>query len=103
MVRSAPELFRQLLPLESVLTSIRVCCPDQIAAETGRPHEEDRNSASGFMGSETTSESSADLSDTNSTPDREWSSMLRRERTHMRGFLWEFVRLLLEREVREQD
>ncbi|CAM9566448.1 unnamed protein product, partial [Ectocarpus sp. 13 AM-2016] len=103
MVRGAPELFRQLLPLESVLTSIRVCCPDQIAAETGRPHEEDRNSASGFMGSETTSESSADLSDTNSTTDREWSSMLRRERTHMRGFLWEFVRLLLEREVREQD
>ncbi|CAM9496985.1 unnamed protein product, partial [Ectocarpus fasciculatus] len=103
MVRGAPELFRQLLPLESVLTSIRVCCPDQIAAETGRPHEEDRNSVSGFMASETTSESSADFSDTNSTTDREWSSMARRERTHMRGFLWEFVRLLLEREVRQQD
>lgn len=100
MVRGAPELFRQLLPLESLLTSMRVCCPDQIAAE---PHEEDRNIVSGFMGSETTSESSADFSDSNSTTDREWSSMVRRERTHMRGFLWEFVRLLLEREVRQQD
>eukprot|EP00752_Nemacystus_decipiens_P002115 g2019.t1 len=102
VARDEPELCRQSLPLERVLVSVRVCCPDQIPGEAGQSLGGERTGVSGFMSSETTSESSADLSGTTST-DADWTIMARRERLHMRGFLWELVRLLLGREVGKQD
>lgn len=102
VVRDGPELCRQSFPLELVLASVRVCCPDRIPGEAGKPLDDEGAGISGFMSSETTSESSADVSETSSA-DQNWTSMARRERLHMRGFLWELVRLLLGREVSKQD
>lgn len=102
VVRDGSQLFRQSLPLELVLVSVRVCCPDQIPGEADQSLDGEGTGVSGFMSSETTSESSADLSETSST-DQDWTRMARRERLHMRGFLWELVRLLLAREVNKQD
>ena len=102
VVRDGSELCRQSLPLELVLVSVRVCCPDRLPGEAGQTLDGEGIGASGFMSSETTSESSADLSETTST-DQNWTSMARKERLHMRGFLWELVRLLLDREVNKQD
>lgn len=102
VVRDDSELCRQSLPLELVLDSVRVCCPDQIPGEAGQSLDGEGTGVSGFMSSETTSESSAALSE-RSSPDEHWTSMARRERLHMRGFLWELVRLLFDREVNKQD
>lgn len=102
VVRDGSELCRQSLPLELVLASVRVCCPDQMPGEAGQSPNGEETVVAGFMSSETTSESSADLSETSST-EQDWTSMARRERLHMRGFLWELVRLLLDREVNKQD
>lgn len=103
MVRGAPELLHQVLPLDTILASVQICCPDQIPRESGQVLEEDGDSASGFMDSETASESSADVFEARTSTNQDWSSMSRRERLHMRGFLWELLRVLLEREVRQED
>lgn len=102
VVRDGPELCRQSLPLELVLASVRACCPDQSPGEASQPLDGEGTGISGFMSSETTSESSADVSETTSSTDQDWTSMARRERLHMRGFLWELVRLLLGQEVSKQ-
>ncbi len=102
VVRDAPELFRQSLPLQLVLDSVRVCYPDESSADAGRPTDEETG-ISGLISSDTTSESSADESETIYSTDNSWTSLARKERLHMRGFLWEIVRLLLGRTVSEQD
>lgn len=103
MIRDAPELFKQALPLQPVLASIRVCCPDQKSVEAGQLLEDERDVISGLLNSETTSESSADVSEMTSSTDQDWTRMAPREISHMRGFLWELVRLLLGRGVSKQD
>lgn len=103
VVRDAPELFRQSLPLQLVLDSVRVCYPDQSSAEASRPMADEETGISGLISSDTTSESSADESETIFSTDNGWTSMAQRELLHMRGFLWELVRLLLGRTVSEQD
>lgn len=103
MVRDAPELFRQSLPLQPILASISVCFSRQDSAETGQPLEDERDGIAGLMHSETTSESSADVSETTSSTGQDWTRMVRREISHMRGFLWELVRLLLGQGVSKRD
>ncbi|CAM9130173.1 unnamed protein product, partial [Hapterophycus canaliculatus] len=103
MVRSAPDMLQQVLPLDTILASVRVCCPDKIPLESDQTLEDNGHDAPGFMDSETASESSADMYERTSSMDQDWRSMSRRERLHMRGYLWEVLRVLLEREVRQQD
>lgn len=87
IVREIPELFRRLVSVEKTLTSIRICCPDRTHADDGQ-----------VLGtkSETPGPSSPKRPVTTSLEDR-------RERLHMRGFLWEVVRQLVKEEMSQED
>ena len=97
MVRDAPERFRQTLPLETVLASIRICCPDEVSEASQAPED------AGVGTSRASIYADSEREETTSSAERDWTSMSWRERLHLRDFLWRVVRLLLEKEVGPQD
>lgn len=100
MVRDAPERFRQTIPLETVLASIRICCPDEVAEASQAPEAPED---AGVDTSRASIYADSEREETTSSAERDWTSMSWRERLHLRDFLWRVVRLLLEKEVGPQD
>lgn len=94
MVRDAPEQCRQFIPVETVLASIRICCPGQVSDASEAPQD---------AGTGTSRDAESEIKETTSSAEQDWTSMSWRERLHLRDFLWRVVRLLLEKEVRPQD
>lgn len=97
MVRDAPERFRQTIPLETILASIRICCPDKVSEANQAPED------AGAGTSRASIHPDSEMEETTSSAERDWTSMSWRERLHLRDFLWRVVRLLLEKEVGPQD
>lgn len=101
MVRNAPENFRRIISVEGILESIRSCCPDDLYR--GQELEAEKANTGGAFDVESMSESSYDDPGATLSAERVWTTLASRERLHMRGFLWEIVRLLLKRQVSQQD
>ena len=97
MVRDAPERFRQTIPLETVLASIRICCPHEVSGASQAPEDAGAGTSREFIYAD------SEMEETTSSAERDWTSMSWRERLHLRDFLWRVVRLLLETEVGPQD
>ena len=89
--REIPGLLGQVASVEGTLSNIRICCPDDLVDDSERTFDEGGGSAS----------ESANAKRGSPVAKRPviMSSLNRRERLHMRGYLWQMVRLLLEREV----
>lgn len=107
LVRATPERCRPMVSVGEVLTNIRDCCPHRIGRRTSNmpvgagSGARSVRRACGVHGDESAREVSPARSDL--TVSRDWNSMSRKERLHMRSFLWEVVRLLLGAGVSPQD
>lgn len=93
MVQKSPERFRQIVPVETILTSIRACCLDQISGDTSQTLVNGVVDALGIGNG--TIKSCEENSEAASSTHRDWTNMARKEKLHMRGLLWEVVQLLL--------
>lgn len=103
MIRESPDRLRGIVSVESVLASIRTCFPHFVSDEAGDGLDPTATPVMKNVECGDASACPSAMVEAELTAEREWTSMVWRERQHMRGFLWEMVRLLVGREVSQQD
>lgn len=94
--RGTPELFCKVVSVESILLSICICCPDEYVVDSERTLNK---SGGGVLGSGDFDPRAVPFTKRPTTT----SPLSKRDRLHMRGYLWQMVRLLLEREINQED
>lgn len=94
--RGTPELFCEVVSVESILSSICSCCPDEYAADSERTLD---RGGGDVLGSGDFEPRTVPFTKRSTTT----SPLSKKERLHMRGYLWQVVRLLLEREINQED
>lgn len=94
--RDTPELFCKVVSLESILLSICICCPDEYVVDSERTLDKGVGSVSGCGDFESRTVPFTKRPTTT-------SPLTKRERLHMRGYLWQVARLLLERGINQED
>lgn len=105
LVRNTPERCRPMVSVGAVLTSIRDCCPHRIARRSSKVLMGVGSGSAGRASGASDGQSASDMPPErlDMMESRDWNSMGRGERLHMRIFLWEVVRLLLGAGVSSQD
>lgn len=100
LVRYDPGHFRSFLPVEKILTSLSICYPDRIPGDG--PQTVNVGGRLDAMLDEDSDHEGANPAEAHQER-KAWTTMARRERQHMRGCLWEVIRLLLNEGTTQQD
>lgn len=100
LVRDGPGHFRSFLPMEKILTSISICYPDRIPGDG--PQAVNDGGRLNAISDEDSDHEGANPAEAH-LERKAWTTMARRERQHMRGCLWEVIRLLLNEGTTQQD
>lgn len=108
LVRDEPTYFRSMVSMEAILTNVKICCPHRVPDDDDQTVEGENGFIDGVNRSETISSEvhgrvSPHQSESVHCTDESWTRMACGERRHMRGCLWEAMRLLLEEKIHEED
>lgn len=102
LVRDNPERLRSMLSVEMILASLSVSYPDQVL-NRGKGLSSSVDTSETSSSHEFGSGPSANVVEELDADRKGWIKMARRERQHMRGCLWEVIRLLLCESTNQED
>lgn len=108
LVRENPSRFRCMVSIEVILSSIQMCCSDEVSstsddAPTGIQSLAVAMQTLNISNSEGFKNSSAQCGSEEDATKQNWTRMAKRERWHMRRCLWDVIRLLIAERTTQEN